>query len=254
MSSTTLTHFPKPLALLPTEILHNIFIHLPDPHAYLALSTTCHRFHLIAQSECTRLHFSSEWFRSHCNDVIAPSIINFIVRFIRRHSAQSVLCTHRDVSMENMHEFFYDDVSEHDTSYWGMTTIWTTEKRKSHLQKLSASRVSGRSSSRQPLPRLDDLVMDLEDVVTGWDLVRAWQECCKTVPGEGTKAKFYDYWKEVRDVHDCQCGRNVKINKARSVLPRSKKRNRPMYSETELELMYEAARRELPEEKRRKKE
>lgn len=70
---------------LSNELLHEIFTRLDDPQTFLALALVNRQFKSIIETPYTRTTFAKNWFATNCDDVRAPSEIEYIVRYVRRH-------------------------------------------------------------------------------------------------------------------------------------------------------------------------
>ncbi|RPA72677.1 hypothetical protein BJ508DRAFT_334797 [Ascobolus immersus RN42] len=221
---------------LPTEIIELIFIQLPDPHTYLRLSTISRRFRSIAVSKYIRRKFSSQWFESNCDDT---------------QWEQPAVCIHRDYFEEwkyplrpkgswevpnivgklDTQGLFYNNGSGYGNSRWGCLSGWSTSKRENYMTKVLPRRL-GRS--KKPL---EELVMDIEDVVMGWDMVRTWErvpiEDRDSDDGNANRTVIaFRYWEQREGYHGCLCGRNVEFYYERSQ-SRLTKRARELYDEVD---------------------
>ncbi|RPA77597.1 hypothetical protein BJ508DRAFT_310064 [Ascobolus immersus RN42] len=87
---------PKPTLLtLPTKLLLEIIVRCPTPRAFFNLTLTSRHLAFLTLDLITQRRFVQHWFSYYCNDVNGSSIIEFIVRFVRRHSQTKPICTHR---------------------------------------------------------------------------------------------------------------------------------------------------------------
>ncbi|RPA72271.1 hypothetical protein BJ508DRAFT_335216 [Ascobolus immersus RN42] len=63
---------------LPNGLLAEISTHIDDPKGFLALGLVNKRFKSIIKEKETKQRFARRWFSAHCNNVEAPSIIEYI--------------------------------------------------------------------------------------------------------------------------------------------------------------------------------
>ncbi|RPA81473.1 hypothetical protein BJ508DRAFT_326368 [Ascobolus immersus RN42] len=211
-SSTLPTDKASPLLSLPTELIHDICIRVDDPRTYLALGAANRRLLAIARTRHTRVQFAKHWFSSNCNGVSAPSTIEYIARFIRRHCRAPYLCRRRGVSRActSGSRYIWEapfslsgidllDPSDLHGSHWNKMTpsSWGPERLKAHLQMLAGA------SGDTPMPYLKDLILDVEDVLTGWTLLEFWQSDAQTRILRG----YYCDWASWRNTDYCQCGK-----------------------------------------------
>ncbi|RPA71549.1 hypothetical protein BJ508DRAFT_315517 [Ascobolus immersus RN42] len=232
---------------LPTELLELVFIHLPDPHTYLTLSTASRHFHAVANAKYTRINFASQWFFTYCDGIHAPEVINWIARFIRRHCGEPpAICTHYDYKLarsrlsskpkvipnirERLHiaNLFYDTKYGPDESLWQFSSLWFARRREKFMTEILPRRMELRGESVEDMPPLEELVLDLEDVVMAWDMVGSWQQVAiedRDDIWENFTAFAFNRWRFVRKIHGCLCGKEgVQVDEKRSIQPRPKKR------------------------------
>ncbi|RPA80213.1 hypothetical protein BJ508DRAFT_327526 [Ascobolus immersus RN42] len=81
---------------LPNEILHIIVINLPDPLSYLRLSVVNKHFNAVISTPYTKRCFIRHWFNTYLptsrDDFEAPSIIEYIVRYVCYHRLPPYRC------------------------------------------------------------------------------------------------------------------------------------------------------------------
>ncbi|RPA78537.1 hypothetical protein BJ508DRAFT_155216 [Ascobolus immersus RN42] len=82
------------LPSLPTELLHEILIDISDPRTYLRVGNVNRRLYSIVKSVYTTKCFVKHWFSRNCppGNTIAPSIIEFIARFVSFHRTPPFRC------------------------------------------------------------------------------------------------------------------------------------------------------------------
>ncbi|RPA84645.1 hypothetical protein BJ508DRAFT_323552 [Ascobolus immersus RN42] len=81
---------------LPNEMLAEIMTQIDDHQTYLALYSTCKRFHAIAADPINRRRFAKNWFavkstRYEELESASPGLIEYTARYIRRHCKQPEL-------------------------------------------------------------------------------------------------------------------------------------------------------------------
>ncbi|RPA82163.1 hypothetical protein BJ508DRAFT_375871 [Ascobolus immersus RN42] len=254
------------LLSLPNELLCEIISNLDSPHDYLSLSFVNRRLKAVGEVPSNRSNFARQWFLDNTSPddkyepcrhetsktmphLPAMSIIEFIVRFIRRHSRWNANCTHR---YENDTErkaytgpvgiwLFYarlpdhiglirkqmalkswaelgplDEESPGELSWLAHVWPWSVKRRMLYFCALEKARLKesvtsiSSSVSKELEPPLQDIRLGVEDVVLALSVLEGWKMYKR---GERTsRYSFLGYFWNSRYIRDdwcCQCGTEI---------------------------------------------
>lgn len=135
---------PTSLLSLPNELLHIICTHVDSTKTFFTLSLVNHCLYQVTHTPQTRQSFASQWLLTNSDGSLgSPRIIEFIIRFVRLHSATPHTCIYRK-RLATQRRFPYPSprapfLKPLDKSQWGPQTYRRSLIRDLHRWLYSAT-------------------------------------------------------------------------------------------------------------------